>query len=50
MKEVFGWVKAAAGLRQTQHRGRGRVGWCFTLATTAYTLIRFPKLLQDSPA
>lgn len=26
IEEVFGWVKAAAGLRQTKHRGRERVG------------------------
>ena len=50
IEEVFGWVKAAAGLRQTRHRGRDRVGWCFTLATTAYNLIRLPRLLQDAPA
>ena len=49
IEEVFGWVKAAAGLRQTKHRGRERAGWCFTLATTAYNLIRLPKLLQDAP-
>jgi transposase len=34
--EVFGWIKASAGLRQTKHRGRARVGWCFALASTAY--------------
>ena len=50
IEEVFGWVKAAAGLRQTKHRGRERVGWCFTLATTAYNLIRLPKLLDAAPA
>ena len=50
IEEVFGWVKAAAGLRQTKHRGRERVGWVFTLATTAYNLIRLPKLLQEAPA
>ena len=50
IEEVFGWVKAAAGLRQTKHRGRERVGWRFTLATTAYNLIRLPKLLNGVPA
>ncbi len=45
IEEVFGWLKSAAGLRQTKHRGRERVGWCFTLAVTAYNLIRLPKLL-----
>ena len=45
IEEVFGWVKSADGLRQTKHRGRERVGWCFDLAATAYNLIRLPKLL-----
>lgn len=45
IEEVFGWVKSAAGFRQTRHRGRERVGWCFDLAATAYNLIRLPKLL-----
>ena len=25
IEEVFGWIKSAAGLRQTRHRGQGRV-------------------------
>jgi transposase len=50
IEEVFGWVKQSAGLRQTRHRGRDRVGWTFALATTAYNLIRLPKLLQRAPA
>lgn len=37
-------------LHQTKHRGRERVGWCFTLARTAYNLIRLPKLLTDTIA
>ena len=45
IEEVFGWIKGAAGLRQTKYRGRERVGWSFALATTAYNLIRLPKLL-----
>lgn len=50
IEEVFGWMKASAGLRQTKHRGRERVGWCFALATTAYNLIRLPRLLTEAPA
>ena len=46
IEEVFGWMKASAGLRQTKHRGLNRVGWTFTLAATAYNLVRLPKLLQ----
>ena len=45
IEEVFGWVKSSAGFRQTKHRGRERVGWCFDLAATAYNLIRLPRLL-----
>ena len=45
IEAVFGWIKSAAGLRQTKHRGRERVGWCFDLAATAYNLIRLPRLL-----
>ena len=50
IEEVFGWLKSAAGLRQTKHRGRERVGWCFTLAMAAYNLIRLPKLLTQATA
>jgi len=50
IEEVFGWVKSAAGFRQTKHRGRDRVGWCFALATTAYNLIRLPRLLATANA
>jgi transposase len=45
IEEVFGWIKASAGLRQAKHRGRDRVGWRFDLAAAAYNLIRLPKLL-----
>ncbi len=48
IEEVFGWVKSSAGFRQTKHRGRERVGWCFDLAATAYNLIRLPKLLASA--
>ena len=50
IEEVFGWIKGAAGLRQTKYRGRERVGWSFTLATTAYNLIQLPKLLGAASA
>ena len=50
IEEVFGWVKSAAGFRQTKHRGKDRVGWCFTLATAAYNLIRLPRLLRETTA
>jgi transposase len=45
IEEGFGWIKTVAVLRKTRHRGIARVGWMFTLAATAYNLIRLPKLL-----
>ena len=49
IEEPFGWIKSAAGLRKTRHRGRARVGWMVTLTAAACNLIRLPKLLA-SPA
>lgn len=45
IEEVFGWVKASAGLGKTKLRGLERVRSQFTLALAAYNLIRLPKLL-----
>jgi hypothetical protein len=49
IEEVFGW-KSSAGLRQTKHRGRERVGWRCDLATAAYNLIRLPGLSAGASA
>jgi transposase len=48
IEEPFGWIKTVATLRKTRHRGVARVGWMFTLAMTAYNLVRIPKLLAVS--
>lgn len=48
VEEPFGWIKTVAALRKTRHRGIERVGWMFTLAMTAYNLVRIPKLLVGS--
>ena len=45
IEEPFGWIKAAAGLRRTRHRGLARVGWVVTLTAAACNLVRLPKLL-----
>ncbi|MDX2142547.1 MAG: IS5 family transposase [Rhodospirillaceae bacterium] len=45
IEEVFGWIKSSAGLAKVKVRGRARVDAAFTLALTAYNLIRLPKLL-----
>jgi hypothetical protein len=33
---VFGWIKTVARQEKTKFRGRGRVGWAFTVAAAAY--------------
>ena len=48
IEEAFGWVKQIAGLRQTRHRTLPRVSAVFSLAITAYNLVRLPKLLGAS--
>jgi IS5 family transposase len=45
IEETFGWTKSTAEMRKTRHRGLARVDWIFTLANTAYNLVRIPKLL-----
>jgi transposase len=45
IEEVFGWIKSSASLAKVKLRGRERVDAAFTLALTAYNLIRLPKLL-----
>ena len=49
VEQVFGWIKASAGMRRTKLRGRRRVDWMFRLAATAYNLVRMRSLLV-SPA
>ena len=49
VEQVFGWIKASAGMRRTKLRGRRRVDWMFRLAATAYNLVRMRSLLA-SPA
>jgi len=45
IEEVFGWIKSSAGLAKVKLRGRARVDAAFTMALSAYNLIRLPKLL-----
>lgn len=45
IEEIFGWIKSSAGMARTRFRGKARVAVSFTLALTAYNLIRLPKLL-----
>lgn len=41
----FGWIKAAAGMRQVKQRGLARVDALFQFAMAASNLVRLPKLL-----
>jgi transposase len=49
IEEVFGWVKAQAGLAKVKLRGRPKAETAFIFAAAAYNLIRLPKLLGALP-
>ncbi len=46
IEELFGWIRTAAGLRKTRHKGTNRIDWVFALNAAAYNLIRMPKLMR----
>ena len=48
IEEVFGWIKAQAGLDHVKVRGRAKAEAVFTFAVAAYNLIRIPKLLAQA--
>lgn len=48
IEEVFGWIKAQAGLAKVKLRGCLKVEAVFTFAVSAYNLIRIPKLLTQT--
>ena len=50
IEEVFGWIKAQAGLARVKVRGCARAEAAFTFAVAAYNLIRIPKLLTERAA
>jgi transposase len=50
IEEVFGWIKAQAGLAKIKLRGCTKVEAAFTFAVAAYNLIRIPKLLTERAA
>jgi transposase len=50
IEEVFGWIKAQAGLAKVKVRGRPKAEAAFTFAVVAYNLIRIPKLLAQKTA
>lgn len=44
IEEVFGWLKTVGLFRKTRYRGVKKIDWHFTLAVTAYNLIRMRNL------
>jgi hypothetical protein len=40
IEQIFGWLKTTGGMRKLHHRGRGLVQWMFTLALSAYNMVR----------
>jgi IS5 family transposase len=50
IEEVFGWIKAQAGLAKVKLRGCAKIEAAFTFTVAAYNLIRIPKLLAAAAA
>ncbi len=44
IEQIFGWLKTTGLMRKLRHRGRLLVQWMFTLALTAYNLVRLRTL------
>jgi len=44
IEQIFGWIKNTALMRKLRHRGRALVEWQFTLALSAYNLVRMRNL------
>lgn len=44
IEQIFGWLKTTALLRKVRHRGQKLVQWTFTLALSAYNLMRMRTL------
>ncbi len=41
---IFGWMKAIGGMGKTRFRGLERVGLHFSIAATAYDILRIARL------
>lgn len=51
IEQIFGWLKTIGGMRKLRHRGRALVQWMFTLALSAYNLVRLQTItLQAAKA
>ena len=47
VEQIFGWLKTVGLMRKVRHRGRALVQWMFTLALSAYNLVRMRKLVYE---
>jgi transposase len=45
---IFGWLKTTGTMRKLRHRGRPLVQWMFTLALSAYNLVRLRALIPQT--
>jgi transposase len=50
IEEVFGWIKAQAGLAKVKVRSLPKVEAVFTFVAVAYNLVRLPRLLAGAVA
>ena len=44
IEHIFGWLKTVGLMRKVRHRGQARLQWMFTLAVSAYNLVRLSRL------
>jgi len=48
VEKVFGWLKQTTGIWQVKLRGLEKVQWLFVFSCAAYSLLRIPKLREQS--
>ena len=44
IEQIFGWLKTTGAMRKVRHRGHELVRWMFTLAVSAYSIVRLRNL------
>ena len=44
VEQIFGWLKTTGAMRKLRHRGQALVQWMFTLALSAYNLVRLRNI------
>lgn len=48
IEQIFGWLKTTGAMRKLRHRGQELVQWMFTLALSAYNLVRLRTLTSEA--